>query len=601
MDNLSQPIVLSQPEVKQEIILPRKKNNTKKIFGAIFALLLVVGISIGSFYFTRNLDQAAVPTAPTSQPEAKWKSAKYYEKSWEDVGDPNTRQAQRYAETGAYNDQQATTLKTTADKINADSGKVNGVYIEKGTKYVKTDSGTYQLRPDGNLVYQNGGYRADEIDAIRFAMASDTGGKLKDDSPLGLCTSGARSCDDQQMIKGIDGYDSSNPQFISGVYLKGDKYFPIGPVVEETGGKGGSGGGTVAKCTVTSWTPNVNTVCAGTKFTQTSNCKGTRQATGTRDCTCETTSWTPDASDVCKDKDFIQTSNCDETRDAVGKKTDGTCCVATTWTPNANTICVGSKATQTSNCETTKEVDGTKVCMIELTSTKKAFRDESSNTPGSYRLRTEIDKVSKNQIFVYAFEITNGGNAKAENVTVIDELIGDNQELLSYVGGDTGCKYASSTRTVTCSGKNVEPSKKITYAFRVRVAGDAANGEVIKNVGIISYKGMPEGSETEASVELTVSTVVGCNQSCNSDDECSSGLTCDLESNKCRKPSCTEEVGCVCPRAVVVVEGTRAPVRVATARPEPTVLPETGILDFPGAAALGGGLLMAIVGILLAL
>jgi len=41
---------------------------------------------------------------------------------------------------------------------------------------------------------------------------------------------------------------------------------------------------TAACCTDTTWTPNPNTVCAGQKFTQTSNCGATREGTGTKDC-----------------------------------------------------------------------------------------------------------------------------------------------------------------------------------------------------------------------------------------------------------------------------------------------------------------------------
>jgi len=67
------------------------------------------------------------------------------------------------------------------------------------------------------------------------------------------------------------------------------------------------------------------------------------------------------------------------------------------------------------------------------------------------------------------------------------------------------------------------------------------------------------------------------------------------------------EENCVCPQAPGPTEPptsqptspTTKPIAQVTARP--TVLPETGILDMPGLAAFGGGLLLAIVGILLAL
>ena len=113
---------------------------------------------------------------------------------------------------------------------------------------------------------------------------------------------------------------------------------------------------------------------------------------------------------------------------------------------------------------------------------------------------------------------------------------------------------------------------------------------------------MPGDGEIDASLELSISTVVGCNQNCSSDDECISGLTCDLDTSKCRRPACADASSCNCPTERVVAESTVVPTRVITQRPpQPTVLPETGILDFPGAVAFGGGLLMAVVGILLAL
>ena len=105
-------------------------------------------------------------------------------------------------------------------------------------------------------------------------------------------------------------------------------------------------------------------------------------------------------------------------------------------------------------------------------------------------------------------------------------------------------------------------------------------------------------------MDLAISTVVGCNNTCTADSECVAGLSCDPSTDKCRRPTCSEASNCNCPVAPTE-EPTAPPARatyVAQQRTvQPTVLPETGILDFPGIAAFGGGLLLAIVGILLAL
>ncbi len=95
-------------------------------------------------------------------------------------------------------------------------------------------------------------------------------------------------------------------------------------------------------------------------------------------------------------------------------------------------------------------------------------------------------------------------------------------------------------------------------------------------------------------------TPVGCNKRCTSDDGCTEGLFCDTESNRCRKPECSTSSSCRCPtaRPTETDSPTRRVTRVAS---QPTILKEAGILDFPGAAVFGSGLLLTVIGILLAL
>ena len=343
-------------------------------------------------------------------------------------------------------------------------------------------------------------------------------------------------------------------------------------------------------------------------------CKQKYPCTG--ETACVDSTWTPDKSTVCSGKTYLQKSNCGIEKEATGTKTDGACltCNNETWSPAVDTICKGVEFTQKSSCDAskTRTSTGTKTdgsCStnttngaVDLTIEKRAYEDVSNNSAGDYDMSYEIDKVAKDQVFVYAFEITNDGDATASAIKVVDVLKGDNRELLSFVDGDGDCGYVNSTRTVTCQGMSLKPGESKVYAFRVKVANSAINGDTISNTGTITYKDMPSGGETESNNELTISTVVGCNHVCTSDDECSTGLICDTDTSKCRKAACTEATACNCTVQKTSTETTPTKkITMAATKPQPTELPETGILDFPGVATFGGGLLLAVIGILLAL
>lgn len=305
-----------------------------------------------------------------------------------------------------------------------------------------------------------------------------------------------------------------------------------------------------------------------------------------------------------------------------------TLCVASsvkTCTPDCPTAC-GHAASTISSCKdscgvaTTKACAATSACGEDVTIEKRAYKNEAGNTAGNYTLSTEISTVAKNQTFVYAILLKNTGALTATNITVTDTLDGENQNLLTFVDSRSACTFSATTKAVTCSGISLAPEGEGVYAFRVKVSDAAVNGDVIKNVAVLTVP----GSEGVAAVvvnatnELTVSTVVGCNHTCTGDAECGTGLVCDTGTNKCRKEACVDEDTCVCavataapiarPTARPTAVRTAAPTREITEAParivevvEPTVLPETGILDFPGVAAFGGGLMLAVVGILLAL
>jgi len=297
-------------------------------------------------------------------------------------------------------------------------------------------------------------------------------------------------------------------------------------------------------------------------------------------------------------------------------------CVASeviTCNPDCPTEC-GKLASTISTCKdscgiaTTKACAATTACTDDLEVTKKAYK----YVGGTYAYTTEIDTVAKNQTFIYAISIENFGEIDATNVNITDTLNGEKQDQLTFVDAKSGCTYSASERKVKCDGLTVKAGEKGVYAFKVKVAGGAVNGDIIKNVAIVNAV----GTDITAANELTISTVVGCDHTCTGDSECNTGLVCDTGSSKCRLATNLESDTCSAPmaarptstprpttirtpaptRVVGEVEITEAP--LPTERPvaaAPTALPEAGILDFPGVAAFGGGLLLAIIGILLAL
>jgi hypothetical protein len=307
--------------------------------------------------------------------------------------------------------------------------------------------------------------------------------------------------------------------------------------------------------------------------------------------------------------------------------------------PDCPTTC-GLAASTISTCKdscdiaTTKACPATAACLkADLTIEKRAYFDESTNTPGNYTLKTQIDKVSKNQVFVYTIVVKNVGDATASGVVVTDTLTGQKQDMLTFVDIESKCTYTAADKKVSCIDQSFDPDESKTFSFRMKVVEGAVNGDVIKNVAKVTL-----GNDTKtAEKDLLISTVVACDHVCTTDSECGSSLKCDTTSGKCRNTACLTATTCNCPVAPkkqcsetcsvnsecatgLVCDPTTLMCRKAaclatanclcitatptpTAKPtlEPTILPETGILDFPGVAAFGGGLLLAVVGILLAL
>lgn len=349
-----------------------------------------------------------------------------------------------------------------------------------------------------------------------------------------------------------------------------------------------------------------------------------------------------------------------DTVDGLCKKTDGstvcyagssactlsvtTACVAdgtVTCTPDCPTEC-GLAASTITTCKDSCGVATTKACPAttacgtpELSIVKKAFWNEADNTAGNYDKKTEIDKVSKDQIFVYMVRVTNTSSVAVNDAVVTDTLDGQKQDLLTFVDTESKCSYEDASRKITCNNVDLAAGKSEDFSFRVKLTGNAVNGDVIINTGKVTY-----GSVTkEAKKNLTVSTIVGCSNACTTDEECGGTLVCDSTTKMCRAQACLTMTNCICPTATPTLAScnkacnedgdcvsglicdtatkmcrneacvsrtnctciTATATITATETVVPTTLPETGILDIPGVAAFGGGLMLAVIGILLAL
>ena len=243
--------------------------------------------------------------------------------------------------------------------------------------------------------------------------------------------------------------------------------------------------------------------------------------------------------------------------------------------------------------------------VITLSGSKTAFKNETANVAGTYTLTSEMSSVSKSQIYVYSISLTNTSTVNATGVVIKDSL---KDIPVTFMDASAGCTWSATDTELTCN-TTISPAETKKFNFRVKASEGIANGTVITNTGKVTF---PNGS-MDLVKDLTVSTVVGCNNTCTTNAECATGLTCDTTTSKCRTAACLTEDTCTCAVAAQTVVVTSAPTIsaptptqtviavVTTATPTPTVLPEAGIFDLPGIAAFGGGLLLAVVGILLAL
>jgi len=171
--------------------------------------------------------------------------------------------------------------------------------------------------------------------------------------------------------------------------------------------------------------------------------------------------------------------------------------------------------------------------------------------------------------------------------------------------------YATTKSLTLSSGTG---AKKVC----VRLKNDSGTVKCGGMIEIVSATSTPTQTLTSTQTPTSTPEPKSCNETCDTNNDCQSGYTC-TDSKQCRNPECTGESSCSCPEAVVTatptgktvyVEATSTPTPiVVTATPQsvavvstPTLLPKTpvsGGLPIPGIAAVGGGVLLLLLGLLL--
>lgn len=100
---------------------------------------------------------------------------------------------------------------------------------------------------------------------------------------------------------------------------------------------------------------------------------------------------------------------------------------------------------------------------------KRIYEDDSRNRAGFYYFENEIidtNLLQDGQTVVYNVVMRNTGGAAVSDTTVTDKLSSN----LTYLDGDSGCSYDSSSRTVTCTVGTLAANSEAQRSFRARIA-----------------------------------------------------------------------------------------------------------------------------------
>lgn len=179
---------------------------------------------------------------------------------------------------------------------------------------------------------------------------------------------------------------------------------------------------------------------------------------------------------------------------------------------------------------------------------KHAYRDELSNTAGSYELTSQKTQFEPGEVVVYSFEVRNTGDLPT-TIIATDNLnvTGGNADDFSYQFLDSNCgrdAYSASTRTLTCVAEDLGPNQTQTFTFRIRLSSNIDSELVVQNLVSLS---IDDEQMSGCGIEINIrpDQPARCNEPCSVSVDCAESdhvcidQVCRLESNP-TSPTCQE-------------------------------------------------------------
>lgn len=205
-----------------------------------------------------------------------------------------------------------------------------------------------------------------------------------------------------------------------------------------------------------------------------------------------------------------------------------------------------------------------------LTCTKRAFRNELTNTPGNYTLSRVVQTVRQGDMIVWVIEAQNNSNTPTQ-IRFEDEF-GSAAAFMRFEDSNCGTgAFDSVTQTLTCPnifiGPNTTGSRRVE--FRVTILNSAPIGTTIANSATVTDQNNESiSSVCQASIVVAEETEARiCNESCETDKECEDGLTCDDTTLTCQP---IDGSACLSPTPTFSLTPTSSATPTFTSTPSPT-------------------------------
>lgn len=136
---------------------------------------------------------------------------------------------------------------------------------------------------------------------------------------------------------------------------------------------------------------------------------------------------------------------------------------------------------------------------------KRMYLDDSRNRAGFYYIENEIvdtNVLQNGQIILYNVVVKNTGGNSVPDTTITDKLSAN----LTYVDGDTGCSYDSTTRVVTCTIGALASNSEAQRTFRVSVNVAGGTTSVSNTAEVSSTNGQRDSCSVQ--IDATGKVVV---------------------------------------------------------------------------------------------